>query len=1193
LEILSDGKSFRGLLDSLQNNLFLPKGGETWIETSPLYRQWKEPDRSNFRGGRSTLWITGDLGVGKTMTLASVTKELQKDQGTAVTLQLFCGLEKSASSTFTPATTVLCGLLFQLLSHEKDLCSDIIRLDPQATQPVFASQISSLGSALVSAVSRANNKRIFIIVDALDQCNEPEDLLSELRPLIFPEERNLANKVRILFSSRTLMKVPRTTRCDYEHLELLPSLVETAVTEWTTNELESVTLSLGDRGATFREEASAEILRITAGNWLMVDLALGIYREQADWNPQIFQECKDKLEKIGPKLYSHYAETLKKIPTGIANQARKLFMWLTVSYRPLTITEAQIALALDYRDHHSLVQLNNFLGLDFGSSDGVIAKFRPLIRVDSSMGEVGLRHHSVFEFFTSENEDCPAFWRFNPNEAKVDIAMHLIAFIGFDNFAQESPHIPPAYRRCYKKSTSGNHDQSVTNCSHPKSRYENDHCTLNAYPLLKYTATYWARHLNECGDQVRANSTGHSNIRKLVGGGENEGKNLKFISRLHQYFANTRTVSFPRYITTDSILSYFGLAEMFADMQTRPILASDSGSASDQLVMAAVGGHEAIVAKWISMKSIDASSFLKALEAAADRGHTEVVKVLLDTYSSVPNATLGNSLEIACAAGHTEIVDSLIFRGADINHGTDYASPLEAAAYHGHLPVVKLLISKNADLNRHGHSLRGYGSALHSSCSEFHFDVIKALVEAGASLSVVGGPDGTVLQSAAMSGSLMLVKYLFDNNARDTPGPTGSHGSALNAAVEYGFEDIENFLRGSLQGSPHRQPSSPRKTSVQHNDGHLDVIVNTVFHDLSTGRPSAIEGRARRIIMFIQKALENKNRRTLKKMLRLGVETFKLALLSGHEGFFEYLARTGMQTLMMSVKYKYREGTILLANSWVEALLWAVNNSEERRPRVVRRLLEVCIFQVRHFISENRLDEVNHVVHCAIEVLLAMVAQLNPDLLAIYVDVILEAFEWILTLHIDTLIVDILGEYVSEFENAIERGEVNRSQDMAVAGGMALQHAIRTDRNRCIKTLTEIFLPPVRRTMMNPHFLASPSKEMLSDRKSAAVAEFALDIGAKLMKFKEADTETFAERLLEIFPIFITAAEERTSAHLLVPFIVDTVRNMFQQDDRICGSPVSTANEVVDIFRRASERPELLSRYMFADEIEQLEALGA
>jgi ankyrin repeat protein len=104
-----------------------------------------------------------------------------------------------------------------------------------------------------------------------------------------------------------------------------------------------------------------------------------------------------------------------------------------------------------------------------------------------------------------------------------------------------------------------------------------------------------------------------------------------------------------------------------------------------------------------------------SMNSAADNGHLEVVKLLLEKVAdiTVANHNGWTPLNSAADSGHLEVVKLLVEKGADITVANHNGwTPLNSAADSGHLEVVKLLVEKGADVNTQGGE---YGNALQAA----------------------------------------------------------------------------------------------------------------------------------------------------------------------------------------------------------------------------------------------------------------------------------------------------------------------------------------------------------------------------------------------------------------------------------------------------------------------------------------------
>ncbi|KAL4768440.1 ankyrin repeat-containing domain protein [Aspergillus nidulans var. acristatus] len=95
--------------------------------------------------------------------------------------------------------------------------------------------------------------------------------------------------------------------------------------------------------------------------------------------------------------------------------------------------------------------------------------------------------------------------------------------------------------------------------------------------------------------------------------------------------------------------------------------------------------------------NVQGGKYGNALQAAAYRGHQEVVQLLLDmgAGTNIQGSKYGNALQAASLAGHQEVMRLLLGKGADTNvQGGKYGNALQAASLGGHQEIAQLLLHK-------------------------------------------------------------------------------------------------------------------------------------------------------------------------------------------------------------------------------------------------------------------------------------------------------------------------------------------------------------------------------------------------------------------------------------------------------------------------------------------------------------------
>ncbi|CAG4944841.1 unnamed protein product [Colias eurytheme] len=178
-----------------------------------------------------------------------------------------------------------------------------------------------------------------------------------------------------------------------------------------------------------------------------------------------------------------------------------------------------------------------------------------------------------------------------------------------------------------------------------------------------------------------------------------------------------------------------------------------------------------------------------ALHYAAEQGHTDIVKLLLDAGSKL-DITAGDgltSLHIAVIKNHIETVKELLSAGSHVNYKThEKMTALHFAASRGYLDLVKILVSNGAYLEARDTNER---TALYLAAGRGHVDVIKYLISAGANVNGEEIHGYTPLCESVWQRYTKVVELLLKSGARITH----SH-KLLHNAILQGQEDIVTML---------------------------------------------------------------------------------------------------------------------------------------------------------------------------------------------------------------------------------------------------------------------------------------------------------------------------------------------------------------------------------------------------------------
>ncbi|KAH0499817.1 hypothetical protein TgHK011_006983 [Trichoderma gracile] len=162
-----------------------------------------------------------------------------------------------------------------------------------------------------------------------------------------------------------------------------------------------------------------------------------------------------------------------------------------------------------------------------------------------------------------------------------------------------------------------------------------------------------------------------------------------------------------------------------------------------------------------------------ALQAAAERGHLNIVKLLLQLGAEVnapPSPSAGRTaLQAAAGGGFGAIVQLLLEHGAHVNAAAARYkgfTALQGACLQGRLELVDLLLGAGADVQASGGGYDGDATALHAAAERGHVNIVKKLVEIGADVNASSNRRGqTPIQGAMAGGHEPVVKYLREKGA--------------------------------------------------------------------------------------------------------------------------------------------------------------------------------------------------------------------------------------------------------------------------------------------------------------------------------------------------------------------------------------------------------------------------------------------
>ena len=315
-----------------------------WVLKSPQYTSWHDGDDI------CLLWIKGGAGKGKTMmTLSLISRLSQPRDDPPIIIYFFC---QNADYELNNIVAVIKGLILQLI-YQQEATKECLRSRWDAAQKRFTEDLNSwrnLWRIFWEMIDQCRNARIFIVVDALDEC--VDDDMAEFLRLIVRNGLDQPGRIKWLLTSRPLdiAEMELLTGRDQVQvsLELNSASVSEAVQEYVIEKVNELDRRV-KYGDVLRRRIESELLEKADGGFLWVSLVCkeleGVHKDDA----------LSTIAGVPPGLPSFYVRALEQVCIGDDSDVQKCFRLLHVmklAYRPLRLGEfrAVSAMVIDLDD---------------------------------------------------------------------------------------------------------------------------------------------------------------------------------------------------------------------------------------------------------------------------------------------------------------------------------------------------------------------------------------------------------------------------------------------------------------------------------------------------------------------------------------------------------------------------------------------------------------------------------------------------------------------------------------------------------------------------------------------------------------------------------------------------------------------------------------------------------------------------
>jgi ankyrin repeat protein len=669
-----------------------------WIESNILYTDWNDSISQ-------LLWLSGGPGTGKTMMSMYVVESLMQSIGKStdkVLLQYFCDDKDGKRNT---ATAILRGLIWQLLNRRSQLIEHILPEFAKRKASLFdQSNFEQLWTCFEKMLDDPVSGLTHCVLDGLDECEE-----TSLGVLLRKVARYVADHRGSPSSHQFKMII-----CSREYPECIPAalkdfptinLNEDSQTEVVDDirlfiDVKLEKLSAGKPPTrtpwplTLRQHVRDVFLDRAQGTFLWVGLVT------KELERKLPTEVEEALKGCPPGLDQLYARLLLREDKSRRPIVAKILRWVTMTVRPLTLSELSAAINLELEsDHFTPIEaardyvLNcGFLKLEQATghersfsiaTEISSAREQHLHRTASTTTDIESAREQHLHRTASTTTDI---------ESARDQYVYLIHQSAKDYLLRSGPDPDPElelfrvteYSATQEIATRCFHYlQDDTLCHMPfKGHFLEDTARLKTFPLLSYAVSHWhthGKHLESTENIFDMSHTFYqpeSKVRKLWL------ESLKSIGLRTPGIAEFRKEY--ELETGGPVLhmaAYFGLL---------PVIQNILHTKSKVLFWE----------EWRQVSKKDEQG-LTALARAAQRGHVAVVQLLLEKGADI-DASGGvakrTPLMLATISGHEEVARLLIERGADLKaKDSTEAIALTFAAERGSTSTVNMLLHREAD----------------------------------------------------------------------------------------------------------------------------------------------------------------------------------------------------------------------------------------------------------------------------------------------------------------------------------------------------------------------------------------------------------------------------------------------------------------------------------------------------------------
>ncbi len=741
-------------------------GTGNWLLDSPIYLDWKKSDCS-------LLWLHGKVGSGKTVISSTVIYSLLDT---------------------IPAKTNVLYFYFDFQDHQKQLVHDfmryiIVQLANQVKQTSkiveefhkshhVRGSIMPTAPDLIGMIQRmiAISPTVYIVIDALDECQDRKTLLGFLEELRSWNQANL----HVLATSRRETDIEDCLRGIATHTTSLEeNVVDTDVLTYVEHQLQhDAALSK------WPERMRCEIRNV------LMDGANGMFR-WVECQLDAIRGCmkpaqlRRTLKSLPKTLDDTYARILSNVGEDYVEDVRRILSCLIHAYYPVATEELAETVAVIFEGEtyydmdNQLLEPRNVLTICSGLVTTIKSRRMtfmggPQIPIE----EVRFAHFSVKEYLVSDRIVSMETSKFYMEER---LSHEILANMSIRYLI---------------------HCHQAKLCEDPDFLVDYETAFLDWAAFAPYAASFWSHHLRAA--RLDSSSPLYRKCFEIF----MDPMLLKNLVKLRRPWFH------PEEVTIMELCGYIksrgGNHQYNLEFKHIPPLFYASLLGLDHLVSMLIDKGEDVNSS---------NSGGSCLMAAAARGHRSTVELLL-----------AKGADVDAISAPTENVDDLWYS----------RTALYEAVYNRHGAIARILLAAGADVNIERRPLNVFtrlddsNSPLQAAVYNSDRDLFELILAAGADPNACAGHLGTALEVASISRSeSFFMTMLLDAGADPslTSDPTGAHSPLWETIVCNNPRGSRLLIERGVDGQTidSRIVAPVIRRNVVDSSG-LEVAVETLIH---------------------------------------------------------------------------------------------------------------------------------------------------------------------------------------------------------------------------------------------------------------------------------------------------------------------------------------------------------------------------